>query len=159
MAEATLMKVSVVSIDLSKLAAAQTDDIPSPRVFYDMESASTFDCVLPGANIVRPDVEGDTPKRFFRQTAFEAFSGRLDSSHETLIETVRGVVGGSHAPTRPANCPVEECAYDLSPGIGVYTCGCNLGERLFETDAFRFRRAFQRGVHKRRSAWRGSPCP
>src|SRR5690349_9237846 len=42
-AEATLMKVSVVGIDLSKLQAAQEDDIPSPRVFYDMENASTFD--------------------------------------------------------------------------------------------------------------------
>jgi hypothetical protein len=33
MAEATLMKVAVVSIDLSKLAIASQGDIPSPRVF------------------------------------------------------------------------------------------------------------------------------
>src|SRR5262245_38597698 len=43
MAEATLMKVAVVSIDLSKLVKSQEDDIPSPRAFYEMEAASTFD--------------------------------------------------------------------------------------------------------------------
>lgn len=142
MAEATLMKVSVVSIDLSKLATAQANDIPSPRAFYDMESASTFDCVLPGANIVRPAVEGDTPKRFFRQTAFDAFGGRLDSGHETLIETVRAIIGGPHAPNRAASCPVEECPRELLPGIGAYTCGCDRKETLFETDAFRFAERF-----------------
>jgi hypothetical protein len=108
MAEATLMKVAVVSIDLSRLAVAREDDIPSPRVFYDMESASTFDCVLPGANVVRPDIDDDTPQRFFRQTAFDAFCGRLDNDHETLIETVRAVVGGPHTPARPPRCPIEE---------------------------------------------------
>jgi hypothetical protein len=142
MSEATLMKVAVVSIDLSKLAVAGKDDIPSPRAFYDMESASTFDCVLPGANIVRPDVDGDTPPRFFRQTAFDAFSGRLDSSHETLIETVRGVVGGPHTPARAPRCPVEECPQELTPGTGAYTCTCERNEALFETDAFRFAERF-----------------
>jgi hypothetical protein len=107
-----------------------------------MESASTFDCVLPGANIVRPDIEGDTPQRFFRQTAFDAFSGRLDSSHETLIDTVRAVVGGPHTPVRAPRCPVEECPQDLAPGIGAYTCCCDRNEALFETDAFRFAERF-----------------
>jgi NurA domain len=142
MAEATLMKVAVVSIDLSKLAIASQGDIPSPRVFYDMENASTFDCVLPGANIDRPDIEGDTPLRFFRHSAFDAFSGRLDGKHETLIETVRAVVGGPHEPARAPRCPVEDCPHDLAPGIGAYRCCCERNEALFETDAFRFAERF-----------------
>ncbi len=142
MAEATLMKVAVVSIDLSKLAMARKGDIPSPRVFYDMESASTFDCVLPGANIIRPDIEGDTPQRFFRQTAFDAFTGRLDSSHETLIETVRAIVGGPHAPNQAPRCPIDDCTRELIPGIGIYSCHCEREEMLFETDAFRFAERF-----------------
>ena len=124
------MKVAVVSIDLSKLAIAQENDIPSPRVFYDMESASTFDCVLPGANIDRPDIEGDTPLRYFRHSAFDAFSGRLDGKHETLMETVRAVVGGPHTPARAPRCPVEDCSHDLAPGIGAYTCCCERNETL-----------------------------
>jgi hypothetical protein len=142
MAEATLMKVAVVSIDLSKLTVTAKDDIPSPRAFYDMESASTFDCVLPGANIIRPDLEGDTPRRFFRQTAFDAFNGRLDTSHETLMETVRAVVGGPHTPTRAPRCPIEECPHELAAGIGAYPCGCEQSETLFETDGFRFAERF-----------------
>ena len=90
MAEIGLMKVAVISIDLGKLLDAQAEDIPSPRVFYDMERAFPFDHVLPGANILRRDVPDDTPKRYFRQTAFDAFhGGRIDKSHETLLQTVR----------------------------------------------------------------------
>jgi len=142
MAEATLMKVSVVSIDLRKLSTAYEDEIPSPRAFYEMESASTFDCVLPGANIVRPDISDDTPRRFFRQTAYDAFTGRLDSSHETLIETIRAIVGGPHVPERPPGCPVEDCPHNLHPGVDIYQCRCERKEKLFETDAFRFAERF-----------------
>lgn len=143
MAELTLMKVAVVGIDLSMLAAAhQADEIPRPRVFYDMESADTFDHILPGANIVRHDVEDDTPKRYFRQTVFDAFGGHLDSKHETLLETVRAVVGGPHVPDHRPACPVDDCEHRLSPGTGAYECDCGRGRLLFETDAFRFAERF-----------------
>ena len=46
-AEATLLKISVVSLDLQKLEMARAEEIPSPRVFYDMENAKPFDWVLP----------------------------------------------------------------------------------------------------------------
>ena len=85
LAEATLLKISVVSLDLQQLEAAQKEELPSPRVFYDMENAKPFDWVLPGANIDRPGVPGDTPRRFFRESVFEAFNGRIDSSHELCL--------------------------------------------------------------------------
>jgi hypothetical protein len=142
MAEATLMKVSVVSIDLSELSNIRQNEIPSPRIFYDMEKAATFDCVLPGANVVRPDLQDDSPKRFFRQCAYDAFGGRLDQSHETLMETVRGIVGGAHASPRPPHCPVDDCDGDLVAGIDTYVCPCKRAETLFETDGFRFAERF-----------------
>jgi hypothetical protein len=142
MAEASLVKVSVVRVDLSKLTTLREDEIPSPRVFYEMERASTFDLVLPGANVVRGDVVEDTPKAFFREAAFDAFDARLDDGHETLIETVRAIVGGPHRPRRPAACPVEGCNERLEPGTGRYACGCLRAAALYETDSFRFAERF-----------------
>lgn len=136
------MKVSVVRVDLSKLTALREDEIPSPRVFYEMETASTFDLVLPGANIIRGNVPDDTPKAFFREAAFEAFDARLDDNHETLLETVRAIVGGPHRPKSPAACPVEGCEERLEPGTGTYRCGCQRAATLYETDSFRFSERF-----------------
>ena len=139
MAEASLVKVSVVRVDLSKLTSQPEDEIPSPRVFYDMERASTFDLVLPGANIVRSGVPDDSPKAYFREAAFDAFDAKLDDSHETLLETVRDIVARAARPrSNPPACPIEGCEERLTPGTGAYTCSCPRGATLFETDAFRF---------------------
>ncbi len=142
MAEASLLKVAIISIDLSKLMGEASEEIPSPRTFYEMESAYTFDHVLPGANIDRPDVPGDTPRRYFRQTAYDAFCGRMDNTHETLLETVRAIAGGLHSPTRPPNCPVEDCPHTLLPVLNTDSCSCEREEILFETDTFRFSERF-----------------
>lgn len=142
MAEASLVKISVVRVDLSRLTALAESDIPSPRVFYEMEKASTFDLVLPGANIVRGDVPSDTPKAFFREAVFDAFDARLDDNHETLMETVHAIVGGPHRPRNPAACPIEGCEERLKPGTGTYKCGCSQAATLYETDSFRFAERF-----------------
>ncbi len=142
MAELTLMKVAVIGIDLEQLFGLLPDEIPSPRVFYDMEDAFPFDHLLPGANVDRPGVAGDTPRRYFRECAFDAFGGRLDSGHETLLETVRGIVGGPHAPEQKPACPLEDCENRLEPGTGAYTCPCARKAALYETDAFRFAERF-----------------
>ena len=73
---------------------------------------------------------------------FEAFNGRIDSSHETLLETIRAVVGGPHAPARPPSCPVEDCEQPLCPGTGAYQCLCERAAPLWETDALRFAERF-----------------
>ncbi len=142
MAEASLIKVAVVRVDLSKLTTLSDDEIPSPRIFYEMERASTFDLVMPGANVVRENVANDTPKGFFREAAFDAFDARLDDKHETLLETVRSMVGGPHRPRSPAACPVEGCEERLEAGIGTYSCSCSRAAALYETDSFRFAERF-----------------
>ena len=118
MAEASLLKVSVVRVDLPKLTRLPEDQIPSPRVFYDMEQASTFDVMLRGANVIRKNVPDDSPKLYFRQAAFDAFDARIDGNHETLIETVRDIVARAARPRSnlPA-CPVEGCPERLLHGM------------------------------------------
>ena len=143
MAEASLVKVSVVRVDLSRLTELPEHEIPSPRVFYDMERASTFDIVLPGANVVRSNVQNDSPKAYFREAAFDAFDAKLDDNHETLLETVRDIVARVARPrTNPPACPIDGCEERLSPGRGSYPCSCSRNETLFETDAFRFAERF-----------------
>jgi hypothetical protein len=142
LAEVSLLKVALVSIDLSKLSSSP-DDIPSPRIFYDMEKAHTFDKVLPGANIDRADVAEDTPRQFFRETVQETLEGRIGNTHETLIETVRAIVGaGRLGGAKPPTCPIEDCENELAAGSGRYICRCDRKATLFEADAFRFSERF-----------------
>src|SRR5262249_15139649 len=104
-AEATLLMLSVVFIDLSKLAAVAPNEIPSPRIFNEMDKASTLDAVLPGSNIHRGG--DDTPRKFFRKKVFEAIGGRLDPTHETLLETLRNIAAGRAA---DIECPLDGCS-------------------------------------------------
>lgn len=138
-AECSLVMLSVVFIDISKLAMIGTGEIPSPRIFNEMDRAHTLDAVLPGSNVVRGGDEGDTPRRFFRATVFEALNGKLDANHETLLETMRAIVG-SHA--SDIKCPVEDCEHKHSAGVESYNCDCEAAELLFETDALRFHERF-----------------
>ena len=141
LAEVSLLKVALVSIDLSLLADS-SERIPSPRIFYDMEKAHTFDKVLPGANIDRADVENDTPRKFFRETVQEVLEARIGSAHESLAETVRAIVGESRIGAKPPSCPLEDCERELTYGSGRYKCPCSREETLFEADAFRFSERF-----------------
>lgn len=142
MAEASLVKVSVVRVDLTQLINIRHDDIPSPQVFYDMEQAYTFDFILPGANVTRKMVVDDTPKAYFRNAAFRAFEGKLDDSHESLLETVRALTGGNRHSDVPPACPIDGCDERLAPGVGSYQCACQRAETLFETDSLRLSERF-----------------
>lgn len=140
-AEASLMKVSVVSLDVRKIIDIEPGDIPPPRVFLEMERAETFDKVLPGANIVRANRPNDTPKRFFRETAYEAFKAKIDLNGETLLETIRAIEQGKHS-HKSIGCPVDGCDNLLSKGTNSYQCSCPRQESLYETDALRFSERF-----------------
>ena len=138
-AEASLVMLSVVFIDVSKLAGIEPGEIPSPRVFNEMDHASTLDAVLPGSNVVRANDSDDSPTRFFRKTVFDALSGSLDTSHESLLDTWRSITSGRTAQIR---CPIDGCTKDFKIGTRAYTCACDRSETLFETDAFRFHERF-----------------
>lgn len=138
-AEASLVMLSVVFIDISRLARISPQEIPSPRIFNDMDRAHTLDAVLPGSNVVRRDDPADTPKRYFRSTVFDALTGRLDKEHETLLETMRAITAER---TSTIVCPVEGCMLSYDAGKGAHPCGCDRRETLFETDTLRFHERF-----------------
>lgn len=137
-AEASIVMLSVVFIDVSRLAAIEPNEIPSPKVFTEMDSAHTLDEVLPGANIVRSSVPNDTPTEFFRAKVFDALGGRLDPSHESVLETLRAI----SARKDNISCPIEGCGKRYSQGTGQFDCPCERKAALFETDAFRFHERF-----------------
>ena len=141
-ADATLLKVSIVSIDLRRLNdSVEKDLIPSPRTFYDMEKTAALDIVLPGANVVRQGIPDDTPRRFFRETVYEAFSYQLDRTHENLLETLMQI-GGPHDVTK-THSPVECCEGEtMTPfSTPVQACPCGKGT-VYYTDALRFAERF-----------------
>lgn len=138
-AEASLVMLSVVFIDVSLLAKIGPSEIPSPRIFNEMDHASTLDAVLPGANIIRSGDDKDSPTRFFRKTVFDTLAGVLDTSHESLLDTWRQI---THGRASKINCPIDGCTKDFKTGIKEYVCNCEKAEILFETDAFRFHERF-----------------
>lgn len=138
-AEAGLVQISVVSIDLSQLAAVPQQEIPRPKLFHDMESAVTVDAVLPGANVVRAGENEDLPRRFFRQCVHEALNSTISGSHETLLDTYRAITASR--PESDIRCPGDGCEGRVSPGTGQHSCSV-CGESILETDALRLHERF-----------------
>lgn len=138
-AEATLTLISVVRIDLSKLAALRPEEIPRPRTFHEMESAHTVEAVLPGANVVRKESAEDTPLRFFRSQLNDTLrEGVIAADHETLLETLNALVGDRIASIR---CPIEDCAQTISIAPETQCCVCG-AEKVYATDALRLAERF-----------------
>lgn len=138
-AEASIVMLSVVFIDVSKLATITPGEIPSPRIFHEMDRAHTLDAVLPGSNIVRKTKVNDSPIQYFRASVFDTLTGRLDKDHESLLETARAITTGR---TADIHCPIEECKSKYKSAVGEYKCDCPRAATLFETDAFRFHERF-----------------
>lgn len=137
-AEAGLIQISAVIIDPKGLMALAPADIPRPQVFHKMERAKTLEAVLPGANVVRKNLEDDAPKVYFRQVVFDTMSGAIAKNHESLIDTYRAIIKDRQAIIA---CPIDGCDQPYLNGAGSYSCSCGKG-RLFETDALRFHERF-----------------
>ena len=138
-AEAALLQLAAVVIDLSGLRSIPKGSLPRPSVIRDIEDCQTFDAVLPGRNVVRRGVPGDSPRTYFRFTIHEMLSGRrVDRDHETLLETMRAI-----APDREFRCPAEDCSESLSALTGTDYCPCARRELVFETDSLRLHERFE----------------
>lgn len=139
-AEASLISISVVRLDITQLAAAAENSIPRPSVFHEMERAATVDAVLPGANVVRRTVETDTPAAYFREELFRTLDdGTVSRGHETLLDTLRVLT--AHRKRR-IGCPISGCGRgDLPIPEGQATCPCGK-EVIFETDSLRLDERF-----------------
>lgn len=138
-AEASLIQLALVYIDLRKLKNRWDGKTIPPKAFNEMDSAYTLQTVLPGKNIVRED--GLSPKDFFRTTVFESLQGKVvQSGHETLLETYEDLVAER---TNEFKCPnFENCGERLNPTKGQVECPCKLKKPIFSTDQLRFHEMF-----------------
>lgn len=109
-AEASLVQIALVSIDLNKLDVHANQKIIPPSAFNQMDRAATLQCVLPGCNVVKSD--GTPPRDFFRRSVYEALLGSVQKGHETLLETYRALVSGR---TRTFQCAQPDCDKSLEP--------------------------------------------
>ena len=138
-AEAALLQLAAVIIDLSVLRNIPPGSIPRPSTIRDIEDCRTLDAVLPGRNVVRRGVTQDTPKDYFRFTIQEMLSGRkVDRDHETLLETMRSIV-----PPRTFRCPGDDCVKSLPLLSGAGRCPCERKELVYETDSLRLHERFE----------------
>ena len=138
-AEASLIQIALVYIDLRKLETNRPQKIIPPRAFNEMDSAQTLQAVLPGRNVVRED--GLPPKDYFRASVFEALQGKVaDTTHETLLETYEHLMSGR---TTSYKCPhFENCGNTLQPSTGLSKCSCERQADIFSTDQLRFHERF-----------------
>lgn len=138
-AEASLVQIALVYIDLRKLDTNQPTKIIPPRAFNEMDTAQTLQAVLPGRNVVRED--GLPPKDYFRTSVFETLQGKVaDTNHETLLETYEHLMSGR---TTSYKCPhFENCGKMLEPSAGQTGCTCEKAKAILSTDQLRFHERF-----------------
>ena len=138
-AEAGLLMTSVVAIKLDQLSGLDTNAIPRPSFFRDIEKAHTLEAALPGIGVVRKDVDNDTPINFFRQKTYDTLSNAIADNHETLLETMRSICGDFRT---GIDCPAIDCTKKYEHNRGEYTCRCERREKMFETDILRLHEYF-----------------
>ena len=138
-AEAGLLMTSVVAIKLDQLIDLDTDAIPRPSFFRDIENAHTLEVAMPGIGVVRKDVANDTPIDFFRQKTYDTLSNAIADNHETLLETMRIICGDFQS---RIDCPAVDCDRKYEHKIGAYICHCERYEKMFETDILRLHEYF-----------------
>ena len=138
-AEAGLLMTSVVAIKLDQLSGLETNAIPYPSFFRDMEKVQTLETAMPGIGVVRKDIDDDTPINFFRQKTYDTLSNAIAENHETLLETLRAICTGLN--TR-IDCPAVDCENKYEHKTGEYSCNCDQREKMFETDILRLHEYF-----------------
>ena len=139
-AQAALLQLAAVVIDIEALRGLSADKIPRPSQIRDIEQCATLDAVLPGRNVVRRDIVDDTPERYFRFTIQEMLAGsKVDADHETLLETLRAISPSSEG----FRCPIEDCEEVIPHLEGAGVCPCVRREPVFETDSLRLYERFE----------------
>ncbi len=136
-AEASLVQIALVSIDLEKLDIHSHKTIIPPSAFNEMDKAAALQCILPGCNVAKDD--GTPPRDFFRQSIYEALQGSVQKNHETLLETYRSLVSNRVSEFK---CPHPDCEVSMTPLTNSWKCSCLRSTTLYETDPLRFHERF-----------------
>ena len=144
-AEAALMRIAAVVLDLQAIRGRNPKWIPRPSDIRRMEDCDALDAVLPGCNVTERDHPDDSPQRFFRRTIYQTLQGRIERGHETLLETLAAITRAR--PAQQVVCPVEDCPKEVGnghvtpPAAGEARCPCSRREVLYQTDIL--------GIHER----------
>lgn len=139
-AEAALFHAAVILIKLDELAKFDINHIPSPSQLRDMEEVKTMSEVLPGPNVVGKEKTEDTPKKFFRSTVRRGLDSKLESDHESLLETFLAITkDGSN---KEFQCPLEDCDLKITRPTIDTVCPCTNQEQLYPSDSLRMHERF-----------------
>ena len=139
-AEAALMRIAAVVLDLKAIKNPDPKRIPRPREIREMEQCDALDAVLPGCNVTQRDCPNDSPTKFFRRTIYQTLQGNIEKNHESLLETLTAILS-KREPQRIA-CPIEECEKMVDSPIGAENCPCPRNEAIYQTDALRIHERF-----------------
>ena len=139
-AEAALLRIAAVVLDLEKIRNPDPTRIPRPSEIREMERCDALDAVLPGRNVTEKDYPNDSPRRFFRRTIYRALDGPIEAGHESLLDTLTAITkdrdGGE------IRCPIKDCSERLIPSDGCTPCHCPRKQEIYPTDALRLHERF-----------------
>ena len=140
-AEAALLRIAAVVLDLHAIRNPNPNRIPRPSVIRRMEECDALDAVLPGCNVTERGYPDDSPRRFFRRTIYQTLQGSIERGHETLLDTLAAIT--ADRPPQRVICPVEDCPNRqvTPPAAGEALCPCSKREPLYQTDVL--------GIHER----------
>ena len=142
-AEAALLHLAAVVLDLEKIRDYSLGYLPGPEEMRRLERCETMSAVLPGRNVVRSNVNEDSALRFFRATIRDELEAKLDPGHESILETLLAITE-LETKGRLNQCPVEECPLSRKITIGATDgpCECELQEEIYVSDALRTQERF-----------------
>ena len=138
-AEAALMRIAAVVLDLRAIKNPDPKHMPRPREIREMEQCDALDAVLPGCNVTQRDCPNDSPTRFFRRTVYQTLQGNIEKNHESLLETLTAIL--SERKPQKIACPVEDCENTVISPTNAAPCQCPRGETIYQTDVL--------GIHER----------
>lgn len=139
-AEAALLRIAAVVLDLEKIRNPDPRRIPRPSEIREMEQCDALDAVLPGRNVTERDHPHDSPRRFFRRTIFRALNGSIEAGHESLLDTLTAIT--KDRDRGEIGCPVEDCLKRITPSPSVCQCPCPRREQIYPTDTLRLHERF-----------------
>ena len=125
-ADSSLISLSVVLVDMSALNAVAPDAVPPPSLFYSMEKPVTLATILPGANVTRKNMPGDTPLAYYRDSIRHNLDVPLQQGHETLTETLSALWKGDRSRNEMLCVSCEEKVTIPDPVMDCPHCGAAL---------------------------------
>ena len=142
MAEASLVNIAGVIINVQELYNIKHDEIVRPQKLRDIQTVKTMGTVLPGPNVIGKEEHEREPKKYFRSTFRKEFDFKLDPDHESLLETFLSITEAGRKLAKAFQCPITDCEKHLPRPAEDGICPCPLREQIYITDSLRAHERF-----------------